>query len=259
MNHWSEPPRPAQPFGGRTEFHDRWVGEVCGWKGKFGFIMPETPIPHPSVISKGGKLFFHKTDTDPSLEIKPGMKIAFCLYEDERGLGAHRVSSTLVAEPERNVHLLVDAHFVGALIGPKGANIKKMQKESGVKSCLVSRMEVLNSQGAVMPLRMLSVSGESDAIDKACGALGKFLSEHSQNLNMRIAWACPCTMVGKIIGKKGSNMKKLQQKYKSVKLDIQRERLFSQGNEFQQMVAFGPMEETKKMATEVNAMLVAMA
>jgi hypothetical protein len=65
------------------------MGQVIEWKGKYGWIMPTTPVQHPKAFKHQGKIFISVTDLDGRCrQLAPGSLCEFFVFEDDAGLGA---------------------------------------------------------------------------------------------------------------------------------------------------------------------------
>lgn len=65
----------------------RVTGKIIDWKGKFGWIMPDQPVPHPESKKRGGRVFLNITDVEAEIS-GVGAPVSFFLYTDGTGLGA---------------------------------------------------------------------------------------------------------------------------------------------------------------------------
>jgi len=65
----------------------RVTGKVVMWKGKFGWILPDSPIQHPQAQNHGGRVFLSQQDVESSIE-GVGSAVSFFVYADGSGLGA---------------------------------------------------------------------------------------------------------------------------------------------------------------------------
>lgn len=61
-------------------------GQLLEWKGRYGWIQPAHPIPHPKARQHGGKVYISVKDLVGRL--LPGASCEFFVYEDDDGLGA---------------------------------------------------------------------------------------------------------------------------------------------------------------------------
>jgi len=69
----------------------RLSGWIVGWKGRFGWIQPETSITHAEAQLHGGRVFVHVDDLLNCSEILGGESVSFFAYADGNGIGAEEV------------------------------------------------------------------------------------------------------------------------------------------------------------------------
>jgi len=81
---------PTGPNLPRTRLTPELVtGEVKEWKGKYGWIMPHTPVDHPKAGAHRGRLYVHVVDLEDWVKsLKPGSLCRFHIYSDANSLGA---------------------------------------------------------------------------------------------------------------------------------------------------------------------------
>jgi cold shock CspA family protein len=65
----------------------RMIGKLMEWKGKFGWIVPSTPINHPEARKHGGKVYLSQIDVEAEIS-GVGATVSFLVYADGTGLGA---------------------------------------------------------------------------------------------------------------------------------------------------------------------------
>jgi len=72
---------------------DRCQGSLLEWKGKFGWISPDTPIEHPEARKHGGRVFLSGTDLGSVSEksLIAGLRLSYNAYADGNGIGAGEV------------------------------------------------------------------------------------------------------------------------------------------------------------------------
>jgi len=71
-------------------FPSRITGKVLEWKGKHGWIQPDTPISHPQAMKNAGKIFLAQADVEAEID-GIGARVSFFVYADGTGLGAMNV------------------------------------------------------------------------------------------------------------------------------------------------------------------------
>jgi len=85
----------AKSDGGRVPLGPRerltvvpTTGEVCDWKGSFGFIRPHEAVDHPQAGKRDGKVYVAKRDIEGNSELSVGQLVQFHVFVDNSGLGA---------------------------------------------------------------------------------------------------------------------------------------------------------------------------
>lgn len=79
---------PCSPGGNRKPaVKGRITGEIIEWRGKFGWIQPDSPIDHPEARMKGGKIYLSQEDVAEVIS-GVGAKVSYYVYCDGTGLGA---------------------------------------------------------------------------------------------------------------------------------------------------------------------------
>jgi len=81
---------PTGPNLPRTRLTPELVtGEVKEWKGKYGWILPHTPVDHSKAGAHKGRLYVHVVDLEDWVKsLKPGSLCRFHIYSDANSLGA---------------------------------------------------------------------------------------------------------------------------------------------------------------------------
>eukprot|EP00927_Polykrikos_kofoidii_P049717 TRINITY_DN43732_c0_g1_i1.p1 TRINITY_DN43732_c0_g1~~TRINITY_DN43732_c0_g1_i1.p1 ORF type:complete len:711 (+),score=142.27 TRINITY_DN43732_c0_g1_i1:135-2267(+) len=69
----------------------RCTGSVTQWKGRFGWIWPDTPVKHDEAHKHGGRVYVHVKDVEDRVELAVGSAVSFVVYADGDGLGAEAV------------------------------------------------------------------------------------------------------------------------------------------------------------------------
>eukprot|EP00927_Polykrikos_kofoidii_P025200 TRINITY_DN22692_c2_g1_i1.p1 TRINITY_DN22692_c2_g1~~TRINITY_DN22692_c2_g1_i1.p1 ORF type:complete len:628 (+),score=118.50 TRINITY_DN22692_c2_g1_i1:108-1991(+) len=64
----------------------RWVGLVTEWRGKCGWLVPESPMDHPAAHNQRGRVYLHERDAVD--EVKVGNVVTFVAYADAGGMAA---------------------------------------------------------------------------------------------------------------------------------------------------------------------------
>lgn len=79
---------PESPGGGRRPaVNGRITGKIVEWKGKFGWVEPDAPVPHPEANKKGGRIYLSQEDVAEVIS-GVGAEVSFYVYADGTGLGA---------------------------------------------------------------------------------------------------------------------------------------------------------------------------
>jgi len=65
----------------------RVTGKIAEWKGKFGWIQPDSPVNHPSAAMHKGQIYLSQMDVEAEIS-GIGAHVSFLLYADSSGLGA---------------------------------------------------------------------------------------------------------------------------------------------------------------------------
>jgi len=71
------------------------TGKVVEWKGKYGWIMPDTEIKHEIASRNGGRIFLSMSDVRGKSSLSVGDRCSFHVFADESGLGAEECVPTL--------------------------------------------------------------------------------------------------------------------------------------------------------------------
>jgi len=113
-------------------------------------------------------------------------------------------------QPDENqvveIGLLIRKHWVGLLIGKKGATIRELTQLSRAKMNFGDDdVEVDQEMFHVMAL-----SGTRDQLKKACVAVAEKLAEVNQSEDWKLVLLVPDMYCGMFIGKKGANVKKMK-------------------------------------------------
>eukprot|EP00930_Biecheleria_cincta_P073451 TRINITY_DN6073_c4_g1_i1.p1 TRINITY_DN6073_c4_g1~~TRINITY_DN6073_c4_g1_i1.p1 ORF type:complete len:539 (-),score=96.10 TRINITY_DN6073_c4_g1_i1:7-1602(-) len=72
---------------------DRFTGTVHAWKGRYGWITPDSPIDHPEAKKHRGQVYVHANDVEGYRDatIAAGDRVSFVLYADHDGVGGEEV------------------------------------------------------------------------------------------------------------------------------------------------------------------------
>jgi len=126
----------------------------------------------------------------------------FCSAEkDDVKAGHDAINAMLIEYQKTNTEISIpDADYIGVLIGPKGATISKIKKESGARRIDIARDEML-----------VRVSGEAEAVQKAKRAIEEFFARTAET-NGTVS--IDKDIVRHLIGKGGATIKRLRDETK---------------------------------------------
>lgn len=69
------------------------TGTVTEWKGKFGWIKPNTAVDHPEASKNKGRIYMAQEDVEEDIN-GVGAAVSFFVYADGKGLGAKNVRNS---------------------------------------------------------------------------------------------------------------------------------------------------------------------
>jgi len=110
---------------------------------------------------------------------------------------------------EIEVGLYVYANNIGGLIGKGGETVQKMRKDSGG-----AKIQFADSnQRGYSDRQVVSLIGDADQVSKACFEIAKKLEELNEQSDRpsTLVFLVPNQYCGMFIGKKGSNLKEIQE------------------------------------------------
>lgn len=243
-----------EPQQGR-EYHPQvyFTGQVSQLKGNWGFIKPDYPIGHDAYKRrKEGVIFFHMNDVNCDADaISEGTKVVFYLYVDDRGLGAHRVTAPEAQSLQGlKILLSVEKSYVGNLIGKKGSTISGLCDKTGAKIQMQNRDEV----DPHAPHRICIITGKPPNMIDACYSVADCIATAAQSLNAKIKFLVPPRCMGRLIGKRGANIKELQSKFPSIKADSDRSNepsFYYDNQEYRGFTCFGPNDDMKSFIEKI--------
>jgi len=146
--------------------------------------------------------------------------------------------------------LLIRLHWVGLLIGKKGATIRELNKKSEAKMNFGDDdIEVDQEQFHVM-----AISGTREQVKKASIGVADKLAELTQSDDWKLIFLIPDSYCGMFIGKKGANVKKMKgEAGNNLWIKLSQEPLKLPGvSEVTTCTIFGP-KDSVKTAIEVAA------
>lgn len=113
-------------------------------------------------------------------------------------------------QPDENqvveIGLLIRKHWVGLLIGKKGATIRELTQLSRAKMNFGDDDVEVDQE----MFHVMAISGTRDQLKKACVAVAEKLAEVNQSEDWKLVLLVPDMYCGMFIGKKGANVKKMK-------------------------------------------------
>jgi len=246
----------------------------------FGWIRPTQPVGSlPGAHLNGGRVFIHVRDLVGIETLEQDQEVRFVLYADDKGLGAMNCTSNeapegveyenqdfnqgsfggdfnqggFTDEPRTVISIYVENMYIGGIIGKKGATIKKLSEESGAKVDITQEEESDDPEKKRDPQRsrLINLTGTSDQLKKVVKAIAKTLSEISQSLYSKITFLIHQTQAGRLIGKKGANIKKIRGETKKVNLNISKDPVEINGQPLVTVSVFGPCNDVEESIDEM--------
>lgn len=246
----------------------------------FGWIRPTQPVGSlPGAHLNGGRVFVHVRDLVGVEVLAKDQDVRFVLYADDKGLGAMSCSSNeapeggleqfqqqdynsgsfggdmqgFTDEPRTVISIYVENMYIGGIIGKKGATIKKLSQESGAKIDITQEDDADNPEKKRDPQRsrLVNLTGTSDQLKKVVKAIAKTLTEISQSLYSKITFLIHQTQAGRLIGKKGANIKKIRGEKKTVNLNISKEPVTINEQPLVTVSVFGPCNDVEVSVDEM--------
>jgi len=165
------------------------------------------------------------------------------------------------------VTLQVQNIFIGGLIGRQGKSIRELNRVSG---CMIQVLDNKDRRKKVLdveedePLtphssRVVSISGYSTNIKKACKLITQKLSEISKNALGRIEFLFDADLTGRIIGKRGANISRLRQKThpeSPLYVTVSKDGLEFRGKQMNSLEIFGPTQDVEKVLERAVDLLI---
>lgn len=266
--------------GGRLKLSNFPItGRVISFNSQkgFGWLRPTQPVGSlPGAHMNGGKVFIHIRDLVGVDGLEADQEVRFLLYSDEKGLGASQCtvmdgevdfqqqedfsSFTAQAEsftdlPKTVISIYVENMYIGGIIGKKGAKIKELSKESGAKIEITQEKEEEGKHRDLQRSRLINLTGSLEQLKKVVKLLAKTISEISQSLYAKITFLIHKSQAGRIIGKKGCNVKKIRGEKKTVNLNISKEPVTIDGQPLITVSVFGPCNDVEEAIDECVTLL----
>jgi len=155
------------------------------------------------------------------------------------------------------ITLQVQNIFIGGLIGKQGKSIRELNRVSG---CMIQVLDVEDDEPLTPhSCRVVSISGYSTNIKKACKLITNKLSEISKNALGRIEFLFDADLTGRIIGKRGANVTRLRQKThpdSPLYVTVSKEGLEFRGKQMNSLEIFGPILDVQKTLDRAVDLLV---
>lgn len=268
---------------GRTLLDDgqAWFGTVEMWQQskRFGWVLPDDAVDArkvPAAKLNQGKVFVHGTDMAGILgTVMPGTRVCYKLYYDAKGLGAYDVRAVI---PRDGLRLSQKLQFfmkylsspkdvalcirlpkeaVGFLIGKNGDHVKKAQSSTRTTwhfdDWTGPEVEddfppIMADQGWWRKNRrhsILTVVGGSAAVTNATVLVAGKMAELVMSRLHMVPLLVPQAVVGRLVGKKGANIKRLQGDTKENRVRVGDKFEFKHGGTTEDMVTVtlcGPEE-----------------
>lgn len=217
-------------------------------------------------------------------QLVEGQEVKFQLYADQKGLGAHLCKSADdpeadaefdtesmaqnpswqddPMEPKSVISIYVKNVFIGGLIGKKGVTIKKLQGDSGAKMDIVTEEpeeeQVPGKRRMMDPekSRLINLTGTTRALQTITRAIAKHLSTYSQSLMAKVVFLIHQSQAGRLIGKKGANIKKIRGEKNTVSVTISKDSIEINEQPLVTVTAFGPQNDMEAAIDETVNQLV---
>merc|ERR1719480_564754 len=158
-------------------------------------------------------------------------------------------------EPRTVISIYVENMYIGGIIGKKGATIKKLSEDSGAKIDITQEEKEEGEDGEKrrdpQRSRLVNLTGTSEQLKKVVKAIAKTLSEISQSLYSKITFLIHQTQAGRLIGKKGANIKKIRGEKKTVNLNISKDPVEINGQPLVTVSVFGPCNDVEESIDEM--------
>jgi len=275
-----------QNSGGRMKLSNFPItGKVMSFNPEkgFGWIRPTQPVGSlPGAHLNGGRVFVHVRDLVGVESLEQDQDVRFVLYSDDKGLGAMNCTSNeapegmegmmndfggnsqsfqtdipqgFTDEPRTVISIYVENMYIGGIIGKKGATIKKLSEDSGAKIDITQEEKEEGEDGEKrrdpQRSRLVNLTGTSEQLKKIVKAIAKTLSGISQSLYSKITFLIHQTQAGRLIGKKGANIKKIRGDKRTVNLNISKDPVEINGQPLVTVSVFGPCNDAEDSIDEM--------
>jgi len=269
-----------QGHGGRMQLSKFPIsGKVLSFNAQkgFGWIRPTQQVSNlPGSHLNGGRVFVHIRDLVGLEKLEKDQEVRFLLYSDDKGLGASNCTLNEIPEgeepppeeelvpPDNMMHqeqafdeprVVISIHvenmFIGGIIGKKGATIKELSSSTGAKIDIVSEdMEDPSQKRDPQRYRLVNLTGTSTQLKAVTKKIAKTLSEISQSLYSKVTFLIHQSQAGRLIGKKGANIKKIRGDKPKVNLTISKEPVLINEQPLITVTIFGPCNDVEASIDE---------
>lgn len=220
-----------------------------------------------------GRVFVHIKDLVGLEKLETDQEVRFLLYRDDKGLGASNCTSNELPqgeqypteevispgpgmggfdnEPKTVISIYVENMYIGGIIGKKGATIKKLSQDSGA-NIDITQDEDGSEEKRRDPQqhRLINLTGTNAQLKTVVKAIAKTLSEISQSLYAKVTFLIHQSQAGRLIGKKGANIKKIRGDMKKVNLTISKDPVTIKGQPLVTVTVFGPCKDVESSIDE---------
>jgi len=155
------------------------------------------------------------------------------------------------------VGIILRSHWMGSIIGKKGATIKEIRKLSEANmQCGDNEVEI---DGGFY--KVFAISGTMNQVADACKIIAEKLGEAAQTLEFTMAFLVPDKYCGMFVGKKGSTINEIRGDMEErVRVNLSREPIQLPGsNAVTVCTVFGPRENVKGAIERTVAVLGAIS
>jgi len=243
------------------------LGRVINWNEKgFGWIRSYQNLTNiPGAHKNNGKVFVHKNDLIGIKELESNKEVSFLLYVDQKGLGAHCVTTNINSKENAKsyffneskklktvISLCIENMYISGLIGKKGTNIKILKNKSGAR---IDVIEDVNEKQNLTNSKLVNVTGVENELKEVCKLIAKYLAELSQSLYAKLVFLIHQSQAGRLIGKKGVNLRKIRGEKRTTNIKISKEPITVNNQPLVTMTLFGPKQDMEHSVEEAVSQL----
>lgn len=128
------------------------------------------------------------------------------------GAGLTQVRPASGTPGEVQIHMVIPSKFVGCILGKEGSQIKQLLSDTGCTHLSVSKKEAYGDADR----RVIMIGGLPECT-KAQEAVWQIYSDNAQQAGSEASLSCimmvPVEKAGAVIGKEGSNLKQMREKF----------------------------------------------